>query len=130
MAGGSALQAFLLQSERDELVRQAQIAKETLAAIKAAEEKPKGPTEVAFKLILPEDTPGGTSSLVGLIIGPRGKTQQWLEAETACKIVIRGKNSSKRIQTFGPEKPDDEEPTYVLIRGPSDEAIALAKKKV
>ena len=34
-------------------------------------------------------------NFIGLIIGPRGKTQKELEARTGCKIAIRGKGSVK-----------------------------------
>eukprot|EP00965_Chrysotila_dentata_P230333 6197710-Pleurochrysis_carterae.AAC.1 len=34
---------------------------------------------------------GGTQSLVGLVIGPRGTTQQLLQSESGCTVVVRGK---------------------------------------
>ena len=71
------------------------------------------------KVFLPNDAcPGGALNLVGLIIGPRGKTQQRLQSESGCTVVVRGKGASKNM-TNGPQEGDDE-PPHVLIRGPSD----------
>ena len=36
-----------------------------------------------------------TYNFIGLIIGPRGKTQKDMEGKTGCKIAIRGKGSVK-----------------------------------
>ena len=36
-----------------------------------------------------------TYNFIGLIIGPRGKTQKDLESKTGCKIAIRGRGSVK-----------------------------------
>ena len=81
--------------------------------------------------MLPSDqTPSGAKGLIGTLIGPRGRTQKLLEEETGCHISVRGKDSSKRIELFGPECDDDREPTYVLIRGPSQAAVEAAQKRL
>ena len=53
---------------------------------------PAAPSRVILKFTLPENTcPGGVNNLMGLIIGPRGKTQQRLQEETNTVVAIRGR---------------------------------------
>lgn len=64
-------------------------------------------------------------NFIGLIIGPRGKTQKELEGKTGCKIAIRGKGSVKQ----GARKlsNDTEEPLHVVISGDDPKAVDAAK---
>ena len=55
---------------------------------------------------------------VGLLIGPRGRTQKELEQRTGAKIVFRGRGSSKDGVPTG--HPDEEEELHVSVEGPSD----------
>ena len=88
--------------------------------------KPK-PQHV-IKFPLPDNTcPGGVNNLMGLIIGPRGKTQQMIQSETGATVVIRGKESSVKLKYLESEHADAQEPTHVLIRAPNHESLAKAE---
>jgi len=81
------------------------------------------------KIMLPQDScPGGTQSLVGLIIGPRGTTQQMLQGESGATVVVRGKGSSRLKTVVGDA--EDEEETHVLIRAKSQAEVDKAKELV
>ena len=73
-------------------------------------------------------------NFIGLIIGPRGSTQKQMEKETGCKIVIRGKGSSKEGKSRTSGRPDESEndETHVLITGEDkakvDSAAAMVEK--
>ena len=89
---------------------------------------PPQPVQMQCKVMLPADScPGGVQSLVGLVIGARGSTQQLLQEKSGCRVVVRGKGSNKTKAIFGEE--EDEE-THVLITGPSEEAVQIARKLV
>ena len=63
-----------------------------------------------------KDYPG--YNFIGLVIGPRGKTQKELEAKTGAKIAIRGKGSVKegsRGRRDGRPMPDADLPLHVLL---------------
>ena len=73
-----------LNAERNELVKAIVAAK-----FGGASGVPVKPRSHMIKVPLPEDTnPGGVGNLIGLVIGPRGKTQQRLQNETGCVIVV------------------------------------------
>ena len=55
---------------------------------------------------------------LGLLIGPRGKTQKDLEQRTGAKILFRGRGASKDGLPTG--HPDDDEELHVSVEGPSD----------
>eukprot|EP00937_MAST-01D_sp_MAST-1D-sp2_P003346 g3346.t1 len=65
-----------------------------------------------------------TYNFIGLIIGPRGRTQKDMERETGCKIAIRGKGSVKSgsRRRDGKASGDETDDLHVLITG-SDEAM-------
>jgi hypothetical protein len=68
-------------------------------------------------------------NFIGLIIGPRGKTQKELEAKTGCKIAIRGKGSVKegaRGRRDGRIMEGDTEPLHVVITGDDQRAVDAA----
>ena len=70
-----------------------------------------------------------TYNFIGLIIGPRGKTQKELEVKTNCKIAIRGKGSVKegaRGRRDGRVYDGENEPLHVLISGESQENVDKA----
>lgn len=61
-------------------------------------------------------------NFIGLIIGPRGKTQKELEAKTGCKIAIRGRGS---VQD-GKVMDSDDEPLHVVIAGDDQRLVDAA----
>jgi splicing factor 1 len=68
-------------------------------------------------------------NFIGLIIGPRGKTQKELEAKTGCKIAIRGRGSVKegaRGRRDGKIMEGDNEPLHVVISGDDQRAVDAA----
>ena len=68
-------------------------------------------------------------NFIGLIIGPRGKTQKELEAKTGCKIAIRGKGSVKegaRGRRDGKVMDSDDEPLHVVITGDDQRSVDAA----
>jgi len=70
-----------------------------------------------------------TYNFIGLIIGPRGKTQKELEAKTGCKIAIRGKGSIKegaRGRRDGKVMEGDDEPLHVVITGDDQRSVDAA----
>lgn len=80
------------------------------------------------KIYIPvEDHP--TYNFIGLIIGPRGKTQKEMEAKTNCKIAIRGKGSIKegaRGRRDGQVMEGDDEPLHVVITGEDQASVDAA----
>ncbi|KAL3812002.1 hypothetical protein ACHAXA_009620 [Cyclostephanos tholiformis] len=74
-----------------------------------------------------------TYNFIGLIIGPRGKTQKDMENKTGCKIAIRGKGSIKegaKGRRNGVAMEGDDEPLHVLITGDDPAAIDAAAEMV
>jgi splicing factor 1 len=72
-------------------------------------------------------------NFIGLIIGPRGKTQKEMESKTGCKIAIRGKGSVKegaRGRRDGKPLEGEDEPLHVLITGESQESVDAAAKLI
>lgn len=45
-------------------------------------------------------------NFVGRILGPRGLTAKQLEAETGCKIMVRGKSSMRDKKKVSPSTPN------------------------
>ncbi|KAK6019659.1 hypothetical protein OSTOST_14700 [Ostertagia ostertagi] len=54
-------------------------------------------------------------NFVGRILGPRGMTAKQLEEDTGCKIMVRGRGSSRMSGTRR-ERSNDTEPLHVLIQ--------------
>ena len=72
-------------------------------------------------------------NFIGLIIGPRGKTQKELEAKTGCKIAIRGRGSVKegaRGRRDGKVMDGDNEPLHVAISGDDQRAVDAASEMI
>jgi len=70
-----------------------------------------------------------TYNFIGLIIGPRGKTQKDLESKTGCKIAIRGRGSVKegaRGRRDGKIMEGDDEPLHVVITGDDQRSVDAA----
>eukprot|EP00529_Nitzschia_sp_RCC80_P011468 CAMPEP_0113484600 /NCGR_PEP_ID=MMETSP0014_2-20120614/24045_1 /TAXON_ID=2857 /ORGANISM="Nitzschia sp." /LENGTH=643 /DNA_ID=CAMNT_0000378207 /DNA_START=18 /DNA_END=1945 /DNA_ORIENTATION=+ /assembly_acc=CAM_ASM_000159 len=68
-------------------------------------------------------------NFIGLIIGPRGKTQKELESKTGCKIAIRGRGSVKdgaRGRRDGKAMDSDNEPLHVVITGEDQRSVDAA----
>ena len=114
-----------LTAERNELVRQ-------VVALKfggGLASKPARAPQFLLKLPLSDDAcPGGAGSLIGLIIGPRGKTQQRIQNETGCTILVRGKGAEKHAN--GLVNDEAEEATHVRIMGPTEEACQSARAQI
>lgn len=109
-------------------------------------------SKITHKIFIPTDKP--SSTYMGFIIGPRGRTQKKLEQETRCKIVIRGKGATKAgyvciliyvcvsvyLCTSIPchalslrsvqYHSDDDEPIHVLIEGDKELDVINAAKVV
>lgn len=86
------------------------------------------PTKKVQKITIPVDK-HPNYNFIGLIIGPRGKTQKELEAKTGCKIAIRGKGSVKegaRGRRDGQADPGDYEPLHVVVTGDDPRAVDAA----
>ncbi len=74
-----------------------------------------------------------TYNFIGLIIGPRGKTQKEMEGKTGCKIAIRGKGSVKegaRGRRDGKVMEGDNEPLHVVVSGDNQENVDKAAKMI
>ena len=70
-----------------------------------------------------------TYNFIGLIIGPRGKTQKELESKTGCKIAIRGRGSVKqgaRGRRDGKVMDSDDEALHVVITGNDQRSVDAA----
>jgi hypothetical protein len=68
-------------------------------------------------------------NFIGLIIGPRGKTQKDLENKTGCKIAIRGRGSVKegaRGRRDGKVMDSDDEALHVVITGDDQRSVDAA----
>jgi splicing factor 1 len=68
-------------------------------------------------------------NFIGLIIGPRGKTQKELESKTGCKIAIRGRGSVKegaRGRRDGKVMESEDEPLHVVITGDDQRSVDAA----
>jgi len=74
-----------------------------------------------------------TYNFIGLILGPRGKTQKELEAKTGCKIAIRGRGSMKegaRGRRDGKVMEGENEPLHVVITGDDQNAVDAASEMI
>lgn len=84
------------------------------------------------KIYIPVDQ-HPTYNFIGLIIGPRGKTQKEMEEKTGCKIAIRGKGSIKegaRGRRDGKIMEGDDEPLHVVVSGDNQECVDNAAKLI
>eukprot|EP00003_Mantamonas_plastica_P007457 TRINITY_DN1626_c0_g4_i1.p1 TRINITY_DN1626_c0_g4~~TRINITY_DN1626_c0_g4_i1.p1 ORF type:complete len:521 (-),score=159.61 TRINITY_DN1626_c0_g4_i1:1296-2696(-) len=68
-------------------------------------------------------------NFMGLIIGPRGKTQKSMERETGAKISIRGKGSVKEGKGRIGDASMQDDP-HVLITGDTEEQVEAASRLV
>lgn len=86
-----------------------------------------GPGQLmSLKLILPDHpTSGGPLGMVGVVIGPRGRTQKRMQAETGTSIIVRGKGTRKPGDSARDES--DDEPPHILIRGPTTQSLDKAR---
>jgi splicing factor 1 len=74
-----------------------------------------------------------TYNFIGLIIGPRGKTQKELESKTGCKIAIRGRGSVKegaRGRRDGQVMQGDTDPLHVVITGDDQASVDAASSMI
>ena len=86
------------------------------------------PPKVTKKILMPvEEFPN--YNFFGLIVGPRGQTQQEMQKETGCKIAVRGQGSVLDFKKPNRvPQPDDNEPLHVLITAPNQVWRAKTKK--
>lgn len=57
-------------------------------------------------------------NFIGLVIGPRGKTQRELQAQTGCRVVIRGRGAMKEGAARAPGHDyGEDDDLHVLIEG-------------
>lgn len=88
--------------------------------------------KVVEKLHIPKEKEG-TVNYIGLILGPRGKTQKRLERDFQCRVAIRGKGSVKDGRARAPMGPEEDEQLHVLISAEgidASERIAKCKRKI
>ena len=71
-----------------------------------------------------------TYNFIGLIIGPRGKTQKEMENKTNCKIAIRGKGSIKEGAKGRVVQEGDDEPLHVVVTGDDPTNVETAAQMV
>jgi splicing factor 1 len=76
-----------------------------------------------------------TYNFIGLIIGPRGKTQKEMENKTGCKIAIRGKGSIKegargRLNNQATPQEGADEPLHVVVTGDDPVQIEIAAEMI
>lgn len=85
------------------------------------------PPKLVKKLYIPEkEYPG--YNFVGLIIGPRGRTQKRMERETGAKILLRGKGYS--LRTARKTKASDSEDLHVRIEADNQNSFDAAVRMV
>ena len=117
-----------LTAERSELVKQV-VALQFGGGRFGLNPKSVRAPQFLVKLPLSDDRcPGGAGGLIGLIIGPRGKTQQRIQTETGCTILVRGKGATKQANGLIDEAAEEE--THVRITGPTEEACRLATTQI
>jgi len=74
-----------------------------------------------------------TYNFIGLIIGPRGKTQKEMEEKTNCKIAIRGRGSVKegaRGRRDGKPMEGENEDLHVVVTGDTQDDVDAAAAMV
>ena len=83
------------------------------------------------KVFIPESE-NTDYNYVGLIIGPRGNTQKRMEAETGCKISIRGKGSVKPGANGRAHKiaQDEDDPLHAHVQGEDPVKVEMAAKMI
>ncbi|KAL0213693.1 hypothetical protein P9112_005877 [Eukaryota sp. TZLM1-RC] len=89
------------------------------------------PTSNKYSTKLPipqEDHP--ETNFVGLLIGPRGESLKKLEAETGCKIMIRGKGSTKAGRGRVRPQAGDDEDLHVRLEADSQWALNKAATRI
>lgn len=82
------------------------------------------------RIFLPKQT-NPMYNYIGLIIGPRGNTQKQMEADTGCKISIRGKGSAKEGSKGRTSKNiDEDEDLHVHITAEDEASVEKASKMI
>ena len=117
---------------RDKISEQRQEVMEELVRADPAYRPPPDfrPSKKKVKLYIPQRQ-FPSFNFIGMIIGPRGATQRKLQAETGCRVVIRGKGSVKEGAARDPRHEDEADDLHVLIEGDTkaavDAAVAVVK---
>ncbi|CAI2361223.1 unnamed protein product [Moneuplotes crassus] len=81
------------------------------------------------KIPLP-DGETGESPMVGLIIGPGGKTHKDLEKRSKCKIFIRGKGANTKSRIYNRKENDEREPLHVSVESQNEEDLAVGVRLI
>jgi hypothetical protein len=82
-----------------------------------------------FRKIYVPKTNDPNINYIGLIIGPRGRTQKQMEQETNTRISIRGKGSANDKKR-GQKQPDEDDELHVHIQAENEEGLDRAAKMV
>eukprot|EP01080_Neovahlkampfia_damariscottae_P003364 gene3364-5911_t len=120
-----------LQKERQQLIKEAQ---ELHPMFTVPEYHPE-PKKVTQKIWIPMDK-NPDYNFIGLIIGPRGKTQRQMEMECRAKIAIRGKGSIKpkpgfeTFRKYGKSIPGEDEDLHVLVTSDNDKSLHMANQMI
>ena len=77
------------------------------------------PLKKTQKIFLPDNTLAPDMNYVGMILGPKGKTQKELERKTGCKISIRGRGSQKSKKN----QYEDGEKLHIMLHASTDDQI-------
>jgi len=86
-----------------------------------------GAAKVRRKVYVPvEEQPDINWS--GLLIGPRGETQKKLEADSGCRVLIRGRGVPRKAGA--PPQADDDDKMHVLLVGDTDAQVTAAEDMV
>ncbi|KAM3146868.1 hypothetical protein pb186bvf_001022 [Paramecium bursaria] len=78
------------------------------------------PMKKSQKIYLTDALNAPDTNYIGLILGPGGTTQKYLEGKTGCKISVRGKGSSNTKKLDW----DMDDKLHVLIQADNDESLA------
>ncbi|CAD8173594.1 unnamed protein product [Paramecium octaurelia] len=77
------------------------------------------PLKKSQKIYLTDTLNAPDTNYIGLILGPGGNTQKFLEGKTGCKISVRGKGSSNTKKVDW----DMDDKLHVLIQADNDEQL-------
>eukprot|EP01083_Nonionella_stella_P301410 1033833_1 len=67
-------------------------------------------------------------NFIGLILGPKGLNQKRMQTETQCRILVKGKGSSKN--GINDMRNDPDEPLHVYISADTEEKVQIGVKKI
>lgn len=86
------------------------------------------PPKMFRKIFIEHEDACGTN-YIGMVIGPGGRTQKFLEQKTGCKISIRGEGANNKGRTYEKQEASNEQ-LHIFIQGETDEQVDAAHKLV